>query len=113
MKIQFDTPLNGTDQNGDTIVLTPAQIAALTYTVLLDTVTPPVKSYAVPASVVAAATTNANGSKHVTVDTITDLGVTEVAGTTYYAEVTDPTASAILSTVPTVTPAAVANFSLR
>lgn len=113
MKIQFDTPLTGTDQNGDTITLTAAQIAALTYTVFLDTVNPPVKSYAVPAANITAATTNANGSKHVTVDTIIDLGVAEVAGTTYFADVNDGTASAVLSTVPTVTPAAVANFSLR
>ncbi len=113
MKIQFDTPLTGTDENGDTVTLTAAQIAALTYTVFLDTVNPPVKSYAVPAANLAAATTNANGSKHVTVDTITDLGVTEVAGTTYFAQVGDGTVSAVLSTVPTVSPVAVANFSFR
>ena len=88
MKIQFDTPLTGVDQNGAPVTLTQAEIASLSYLVLFDTVNPPLKKYPVPASNVTAAATNANGSKRVSV-TDTDLGVTIVDGTQYYFEIQD------------------------
>lgn len=88
MKIQFDTPLTGTDQNGNTVKLSSADIAALSYVVLLDTVNPPKQSYPVPAANIANATPNANGSKHVTV-TDADLKVTLADNVQYYIEVQD------------------------
>lgn len=116
MKIQFDTPLTGTDQNGNPVTLTPDQIAALSYTVLLDTVNPPKKTYPVPAANVAAATPNANGSKRVTV-LDTDLGVTIADNLQYYMEVQDalgnqvsaPTAVLPYEHVVVITPSAPAN----
>lgn len=89
MKIQFDTPLTGTDQNGNPVTLSAAQIAALSYMILIDTVNPPVKKYPVPPANVTAATANANGSKHVTV-LDTDLqGLTIADNTQYYVEIQD------------------------
>lgn len=117
MKITFDTPLNGTDASGNAVTLTAAQIAALTYTIFLDTVNPPVKTYPVPAADLTAATANANGSKRVTVNA-TDLGVTPVAGTTYYVAVEDSLGNAvspespILTYLDVVTPGSPANFSV-
>lgn len=116
MKIQFDTPLTGTDQNGSPVTLTPAQVAALTYTVLLDTVNPPKKAYQVPAANIAAATANPNGSKHVTV-LDTDLGVTIADNVQYYVEVQDalgnqvsaPTAVIPYEHIVVITPSAPAN----
>jgi hypothetical protein len=116
MKIQFDTPLIGTDASGDPVTLTATQVAALSYNILLDTVTPPVKSYPVPAANLAAATTNANGSKHVTIDAVNDLKVTLTGGTTYYLAATDNLGNvvspetAILSDLLVVTPGEVQNF---
>lgn len=118
MKIQFDTPLMGTDASGDPVTLSDAQIAALTYNVLLDNKTPPVTSYPVPASCLTAATPNANGSKHVTVDAVNDLKATLVGGTTYFIAVTDALGNlvspqtSILSDLLVVTPGDVANFSV-
>ena len=117
MKIAFDTPLNGVDASGNTVTLTAAQIAALTYTIFLDTVNPPVKTYPVPAADLAAATANANGSKHVTVNS-TDLGVTPVAGTTYYVAVQDSLGNAVspespvLIYIDAITPGSVQNFTV-
>lgn len=88
MKIQFNTPLTGTDQNGNPITLSAADVAALTYVVLLDTVNPPLKSYPVPSANVAAATTNADGSKRVTV-TDSDLKITIADNVQYYVEIQD------------------------
>jgi|SRR5690242_2061627 len=87
MKFEFDSPLNYTD--GTVIDSTVA--ATMAYTIFVDTVTPPVKSYPVPASLVAAGTKNANGSVHVTVDCSKGelTGFTPVAGTTYYCAIED------------------------
>lgn len=95
MKIAFDTPLAGTDSTGAAVTLTAAQEAALTFTVFVDTVNPPVKSYPVPAANITAATANANGSKRVTVDAVKDLGLTIVAGTEYFVAVQDALGAAI------------------
>jgi hypothetical protein len=116
VKIQFDTPLTGTDQNNNPVTLTADQIAALSYMVLLDTVNPPQKSYPVPAANIAAATANANGSKHVTV-LDTDLGVTIADNVQYYVEIQDalgtqvspPTAVLPYEHVVVVTPGPVQN----
>lgn len=116
MKIQFDTPIVGTDASGNPVNLTAAQIAALTFNILLDTVTPPVKSYAVPANSLAAATANPNGSRHITVDAVNDLKVTLTAGSTYYVAVIDALGnvvsaeSAVITYVDFITPGQVANF---
>jgi len=97
VKIQFDTPLTGTDQNGNTVTLTAAQIAALSYVVLLDTVNPPVKKYPVPVANINNATANANGSKHVTV-TDADLEVTIALDTPYFIEIQDALGNAVATT---------------
>lgn len=118
MKIQFDTPLTGTDASGNPVTLTAAQIAALSFNVLIDTVTPPVKGYAVPTTVMQAATTNANGSKHVTLDAVLDLKLTLTAGSTYYVAITDTLGNvvspetAILTYVDFITPGQVTNFTV-
>lgn len=113
MKIQFDTPLTGTDQNGNVVTLTAAQIAALSYVVLLDTVNPPVQKYPVPAANIANATTNANGSKHVTV-TDADLKVTIATDIPYFIEIQDAlgnamSTTAVLNYEDVVTPGPVQN----
>lgn len=118
MIIQFDTPLVGTDPGGNTVQLTPAQVSALTFNILLDTQNPPVKSYPVPAANLAAATTNANGSKHIKIDAVNDLKVTLTGGATYYVDITDALgnavskATAVITYVDTITPGEVANFSV-
>lgn len=118
MKIYFDTPLVGTDASGSPVTLTPAQIAALTFNILIDTVNPPVKSYAVPPANLTNATTNADGSKHVTVDAVNDLKITLTAGSTYYVGVTDALGNkvsaetAVISYVDFITPGQVANFTV-
>lgn len=116
MKIQFDTPLTGTDQNGNTVTLSAAQIAALSYVVLLDTVNPPVKKYPVPAANINNATANANGSKHVIV-TDTDLEVTIATNTSYFVEIQDALGTALSTTAvlnyeDVVTPGPVQNPSV-
>lgn len=70
--------------------MTAAQVSALTYAVLIDTVDPPVKSYAVPAAKSAAAVGNV-----ITV-TPADLGFTAAAGTKYFIEATE-TSGALVS----------------
>lgn len=118
MKIQFDTVTTGTDASGDPVSLSAAQIAALTYNILIDTVTPPVKSYKVPQALIDAGTPNANGSKHVSVDAVKDLGLTLTSGVTYYLEMTDNLGNSvspptqILSDLLVITPDKVANFSV-
>lgn len=84
MKISFSTPLLFTD--GSTIPT--AALAQATYTVYIDTVNPPVKSYTVPTANVAAATTNADGSKQVTLQA-TDVGVAVAPNVTYYVDTAD------------------------
>jgi hypothetical protein len=64
--------------------LSQAQAEAATYNVQIDTVNPPVVSFAVPAAKVAAAVNNT-----VSVDAVADLGADLVPGTTYYVSVTD------------------------
>lgn len=118
MKIQFDTPLTGTDQNGNAVQLSAADIAALTYIIFLDTVNPPVKSYAVPAANVAAGTPNADGSKRITVDAVKDLKLTLTNQATYYVAIEDQEGNAIspetavLTYVYKVTPGPVGNPSV-
>lgn len=115
MKIAFDTPLSGTDTTGATVTLTATQEAALAFTVFVDTVNPPVKSYPVPAANVAAATANTNGSKRITVDAVKDLSLTIVPGTTYFVAVADALGTtispetAVLTFVDVVTPGAPQN----
>jgi hypothetical protein len=115
MKIQFDTPLTGTDQSGDTVTLTAAQESALTYTIFVDTVNPPVKSYPLPSSLATPPMTNANGSRHYTVDAVKDLGITLVPGTTYYIAIEDALGTAVspetavLTYTDVVTPSAPQN----
>lgn len=118
MKIQFDTVTTGTDASGDPVTLSAAQIAAITYNILIDTVTPPVKSYQVPQKLIDNAPVNANGSKHVSVDAVKDLGLTLTSGVTYYLEMTDNLGNSvsqptqILSDLLVITPDKVANFSV-
>lgn len=114
MKIEFDSPLQFTD--GASI----PGADPIAYSVLIDTVTPPVKSYPVAASAIAAATKNADGSLHITVDCVKGdaVGFTPVPGTTYYCAAQDAVNSvnsaetAILSVAYNPTPAAPRNFSL-
>lgn len=114
MKLEFDSPLDYTDG-------TPIDPTALvSYTVFIDTVTPPAKSYPVAASAITAATANANGTKHVTVDCVKGdaTGFKPVAGTTYYCAVEDSVngvlspESPILSYTYAPAPNAPGNFTL-
>lgn len=115
MLIEFDTPLTGTDPAGNTVNLSATDVAALTYTIFLDTVNPPVKTYAVPAANVQAATANANGSKHVTVNAVNDLKLTLTNNATYYVAIEDQEGNAIspetavITYVYKVTPGPVTN----
>lgn len=114
MKLSFDSPTKFTD---DTAI---PSADAITYTVLIDTVTPPVKSYPVAASAVAAATKNADGSLHITVDCLKGdaVGFTPVAGTTYYCAAEDAVNSvnspetAVLTYAYNPQPAQPGNFSV-
>lgn len=120
MKLEFDSPLTYTD--GATI--DPTVAATLKYIAFIDTADPPVKSYPIAASAVAAGTKNANGSVHVTVDCAKGdaVGFTPVAGTAYYIAVQDQVTegsqtvlsaeSAVLSYTYEPAPSAPANFSI-
>jgi hypothetical protein len=83
--VSFAIPTTNTD--GSAITL------ALTYAVLIDTVNPPVKSYPVPAAVVAA-----NGILAVT---FAQLGFAPLAGASYFAgaTATDSSGTSALSAV--------------
>jgi hypothetical protein len=115
MKIGFDTPLTGTDASGAPVTLTAAQQAALVFTIFLDTVNPPVKSYPLPSSLTTPPMTNANGSRHYTVDAVKDLGLSPVPGVTYYVAIQDALGAAIspetavLTYMDVVTPSAPQN----
>lgn len=115
MKIAFNSPLNGTDPTGATVPLSAADIAALTYTIFLDTVNPPVKTYPVPVANVKAGVANPDGSNRITVDAIKDLSVPVVNNQTYYVAIEDQEGnaisaeSAILTYVYKVTPGPVTN----
>lgn len=85
-KFTFITPI--VDASTPPVPLTAAQIAALKYIVLVDTVTPPVKGFPVPAANIAAGVANPNGSKTVTV-LFTDIGFVPVSGTAYFATAMD------------------------
>jgi hypothetical protein len=117
VKIQFDTPLTGTDQNGNPVTLSADEIAALSYVVLFDIINPPKQSYPVPAANLAAATLNPDGSKRVTV-TDADLKVTIADNVQYYVEIQDALGnqvSAPTAVVPyelVVTPSAPTNPSV-
>jgi hypothetical protein len=95
MLISFNTPLTGTDPAGNTVQLTQADIAALSYTIFLDTVNPPVQKYAVPAANVQAATANADGSKRISVNAVTDLKLTLTNQATYYVAIEDQEGNAV------------------
>ena len=115
MLIAFNTPLTGTDPSGATVPLSSADIAALTYTCFIDTVNPPVKSYAVPAANVSAATANPDGSKRISVDAVKDLKIALVDNATYYVAIEDQEGNSIspetsvITYVYKVTPGPVTN----
>lgn len=120
MKLEFDSPLNYTDG----AVIDPVVAATMKYIVFIDTANPPVKTYPVSASAVAAGTKNANGSVHVTVDCVRGdaTGFTPVPGTTYFVAVEDEVTegaqtvlsaeSQILSVTYVQTPSAPQNFTV-
>jgi hypothetical protein len=118
MKIAFNSPLTGTDPTGAAVTLSPADIDALTYTIFLDTVNPPVKTYPVPVANVAAGVANTDGSHRITVDAIKDLNVAVLNNQTYYVAIEDQEGnaispeSAILTYVYKVTPGPVGNPSV-
>lgn len=85
MKISFDTPLKYTDGSA----IPAAALAAASYIVFIDTVSPPVAKFPVPAANIAAATLNTDGTKHVIVDSVTDLKASLTAGTKYYVSLED------------------------
>jgi hypothetical protein len=120
MKVTFTSPLNFA--GGAAI---PAAIAAtLAYTLFIDTVNPPAKSYPVDPAAVAAATKNADGSSTITVDCLKNqaVGFTPSPGTTYYIAVEDNVQeggnavvspeSPILTYTYELQPAAPGNFSV-
>ena len=79
--MQTEISFNSPTTNADGTPITEA----LTFTALIDTVNPPVKSYAVPASATIAA--------GVVTVTFAQLGFTPVNGTTYFVDVTATDAS--------------------
>ncbi|MDE2097492.1 MAG: hypothetical protein KGL39_09625 [Patescibacteria group bacterium] len=120
MKLEFDSPLDYTTG----AAIDPTTLASLAYTVFIDTVNPPVKSYPVASSAVANATTNANGTKHITVDCVAGdaTGFTPIPGTKYFCAVQDsvseggtPVLSAespVIEYTYDLTPTAPANFGV-
>jgi len=72
-ELSFSAPTTNVDGSAIT--------EALSYIAFIDTVNPPVKSYAVPAADVAAAVSGVITTK------FTELGFTPVNGTTYYVDV--------------------------
>lgn len=99
MKITFTTPIDYTDGTA----IAAAALAAATYAIFLDTITPPVKKYPVPAANLTAAVKQADGSFLVSVDTQKDLGVTLVAGTTYYVAADDAVGGQLSAETPVLT----------
>lgn len=86
-EIKFTEPTTNTD--GSAITL------PLTFTAYIDTVNPPVKSYAVPAAQIAAAVGG------VITATFTQLGFTPTANSDYFVDVTatDATGTSVPSSV--------------
>ena len=72
-ELTFTEPTQNTDGS--------AIASPLSYTAFIDTVNPPVKSYAVPAA-------NSVAVNGIVTVTFADIGFTPVSGTTYYADVT-------------------------
>lgn len=113
MKITFTTPIDYTDGSA----IAAAALAAANYTVFVDTVNPPVKSYSVPAANLAAGVKQADGSLLVTVDAVIDLKAPLVAGTSYFVAAEDTVSgqvspeTAILTVVYEPTPNSPGNFS--
>lgn len=116
MKIGFSTVLDWNDATSTPIAA--ADLATATYTVFIDTVNPPVKSYPVPATAIAAGTPNADGSKQITVDAVKDLSLTLVPNATYYVAAEDSVdgklsaETAVLTYTNTVQPKSPGNFSV-
>lgn len=92
----FDTPTKY--QDGTAITATDQ--AAISYKVLVDTVNPPVKGFAVPVGNLAAGKVNADGSKTITV-MFTDINFVPIANTQYYYAAQDSlgTMPAAISTI--------------
>jgi len=117
MKVSFTTPV----ANADGTPVDQTEASALVYFVLIDTVNPPVKSYQVPAANIAAGTSNADGSKTVTVVAEKDLpGFTLGApGTSYFVAAEDEygtnmsaATGPVAYVVPFPTPSAPGNLSV-
>lgn len=102
MKISFDTTVTGKDSSGTTVALSPADIAALTYTAYIDTVNPPVKAYPIPSAKIVGPA-NPNGSVRVTVDAVADLGVTVVDNTQYFIDLKDSIGNAVSAATQVMT----------
>ena len=108
MKISFNTVLDWADAANTPI--SPTDLATAKYTVFVDTVNPPVQNYPVPDANVTAATSNADGSKRVTIDAVADLKLTLVPNETYFVALQDSVKgalsaeTAVLTFVNTVAP---------
>lgn len=92
MKITFTVPT----QYDDGTPIAAAELATAKYAVFLDTVNPPVKQYPVPAALL-----QSTGS--VSVDTLKDLGVTLVPGTTYFVAMDDAVNGQLSDLTPVLT----------
>ncbi len=110
-KLQTEILFNAPTTLADGTTPIPAGLA-LSYTALIDTVNPPVKSYTVPAA-------NApSGPGAAATVTFAELGFTPVLFTTYYATVyaTDPAGNGLDAPVVTFTyelpPAAPTGFTV-
>jgi len=108
MKISFNTVLDW-DDAASTPIAAP-DLATAKYTVFVDTVNPPVQNYPVPSTNLTAATTNADGSKRVTIDAVADLKLTLIPNATYYVALQDSVKdilsaeTAVLTFVNTIAP---------
>jgi hypothetical protein len=94
--------------NTDGSALTQAQLAALTFTAFIDTVTPPVKAYPVPPGKVTPIANPVAGGPTVQV-LFSDIGFTPADGVQYYADITESELQAD-GTLTTSAPSTIAPF---
>lgn len=87
MKVTFTSPLDFVSG----AAIPSGVLGTLAYTLFIDTVNPPQKSYPVAAAAIAAAKANTDGSLTITVDCEKGeaTGFTPVAGTAYFIGIED------------------------
>lgn len=89
-KISFNINTTQAAADGTLSQMSTAELAALKFKLFVDVANPPVQGFDVPDANVAAAVTNPDGTKTVTV-LFSDIGFVPVPGSTYFVTATETT----------------------